>query len=339
MRCYSRSVNTGCVGTQGCILALLPMAVVLVGTVLPGCDAMQPTEEPVLVVEGFLDSGKPLPQLRLGRTSSLSEPYGGAANAVSDAEVRLDVAGRSIAYRPVPGQPGMYGPVDGNGEIAPARSPFTADVTWGTQHATASGTVPPPIRIEGVSVHVTDKPIKAVQLDSVLLDPSRLDTLRLDSTLTAAGVAYIYPVEVTLTWSVDFEETGADSAYWVRTQLKPPDAVTSDRINIFLRPEQIQRERGVARGEGGLKQWTGVYAVPVSSKDAILPPHRVRIALLRSGSDYARYASSRDAPERREPISNVEGGIGIVSGISVDSLFLEVRGNEQFAINDWNSAI
>ncbi|HET6568287.1 MAG TPA: DUF4249 family protein, partial [Rhodothermales bacterium] len=294
---------------------------------LYGCDAVQPTEDPVLVVEAFLDAGKPLPRVRLGQTTPLSQPYQGTGTAVSDAEVRLSLGGREVVYRPVLGQPGVYEPAAPSGELVPPRVPFTIDVRWGAQHATASGVTPPLIRIVDVSVSVTDEPIKAVQLDSLVLDPARLDTLRLDSTITAAGLTYIYPVAVTVKWQVDFNEMGADSVYWVRTQLKPPASVTSDRINFFLRPEQIQPERKVARDSSGRKRWTGIYAVPVASEDAPLPPHRLRVALLRSNGDYARYASSRDAPERREPISNVEGAIGIVSGISVDSLIVEVGPN------------
>ena len=51
----------------------------------------------------------------------------------------------------------------------------------------------------------------------------------------------------------------------------------------------------------------------------------MKVSLLRSGPDYARFASSRDAPERREPVSNVRGALGIVAGISVDSLLLNVH--------------
>lgn len=307
--------------------AILSAIVVLAPMFLYACDAVQPTEDPVLVVEAFLDAGKPLPRLRLGQTTPMSKPYGGAGAAVTDAEVRLHVAGEALVYRPVVGHPGEYEPVASGDEVATPRSPFEMDVRWGSQHATGSGMIPPPIRITNVSVSVTDKPIQAVQLDSLVLDPARLDTLRLDSTLTAAGLTYIYPVRVTVEWQVDFDETGADSAYWVRTQLKPPASVTSDQINFFLRPEQIQPERRVARGSSGLKRWIGIYAVPVASEDAPLPHHRLRVALLRSDSDYARYASSRNAPERREPISNVKGAIGIISGISVDSLTVDVRPN------------
>ena len=58
--------------------------------------------------------------------------------------------------------------------------------------------------------------------------------------------------------------------------------------------------------------------------DAPLPAHHLKASLIRSGADYARFASSRDAPERREPITNVEGGLGIVAGVSVDSLVVAV---------------
>lgn len=308
-------------------IARCVLAACLLGTVgvLAACDTVEPTEGPVLVLEGFLDTGKPLPNIRLRQTKPIAQLYAdNGGTAVSDASVNLSIGGEAVTYRPVSGSPGEYEPVAGAVETVPERSPFSIAVQWYEQLATSSGYIPPAIQIDHVDVNVAEKPVKAVLLDSLLFDPSRIDSLRLDSLGT--GQTFVYPVEVTVHWTTEFAEAGADSAYWVRTQLKPPDSISSERINFFLRPEQIQRERRIPRDAAFRRKWTGVYAVPVTSEEDPLPAHQLRIGLIRSGRDYARFASSRDAPDRREPISNVKGGIGIVSGISLDTLIVEVVG-------------
>jgi hypothetical protein len=105
--------------------------------------------------------------------------------------------------------------------------------------------------------------------------------------------------------------------------LRPYLPVSLD--DFFFKPEQIFREQEAAKRPGLRRAWTGVYAVPVAAEDAPLPPHTLRVALIRSGQDYARYASSRDDPQRRDPTSNVAGGVGILAGISVDSLRIQVE--------------
>jgi len=303
---------------RGLVASLLCVASVLVS-----CDTVEPTEGPVLVLEGFLDTGKPLPNIKLRQTKPLSELYAdGVDSVVPDATVNLVLGGETVSYHPVPGRPGEYEPLTSGVDVVPERVPFSIEVQWHEQRATASGYIPPAIQIDHVEVKAAEKPVKAVLLDSLLFDPSRVDSIRLDSLGT--GQTFVYPIEVTVHWTTEFSETGADSAYWVRTQLKPPDAISSERINFFLRPEQIQRERTMPRDTAFRRKWTGVYAVPVSSEEDPLPAHRLRVGLIRSGRDYARFASSRDAPDRREPISNVRGGIGIVSGVSVDTLTVEV---------------
>ena len=49
------------------------------------------------------------------------------------------------------------------------------------------------------------------------------------------------------------------------------------------------------------------------------------MAIIRSGQDYARFVSGRDDPERREPASNLDGAVGIFTGLSVDSLRVQVE--------------
>jgi hypothetical protein len=50
----------------------------------------------------------------------------------------------------------------------------------------------------------------------------------------------------------------------------------------------------------------------------------MRVSLVRSNASYAAFASSRRDPDRREPISNVRGAVGIAAGVAVDSVRITV---------------
>jgi hypothetical protein len=307
-------------------------ALLLVAALLAweGCDSVTPEEGALLVVEGFVDAGKPLPALRLRQTRSLDQPYPfDAGTAVADAEVVLTFDGVRTPYRPDAAQPGRYLPASQpdallSANVAPGAF-LTLDARWRTQQATAESRVPPPIRLDSVRVTVPEEPVDGIILDSLFIDPVQLDSLQLDSLRTGAVQGLVYLVEVTLSWTVAFEEVGPDSAYWIRAQLRPflPTRPVFD--DFFFKPEQILSERSVTREDAGRRSWTGVYAVPVEQRDEPLPPHPLRVAIIRSGQDYARYASSRDDPERREPVSNVHGGVGIFAGLSIDSLRVQVE--------------
>lgn len=299
------------IGPLGCglLLGLLTLA-------LGRCDTVEPVEDERVVIEAFFDAGRPLPPLTLRRTGPLSAPYlPGEATAITDAGVVLELDGQTIPYRPDPEHPGRYVPAGGPA-VVPPRAGFALTVQWAHQVARATGTIPPPVALDTVEVYVPERPVQAVLLDSLFLG--------VDSLNVGAREGFIYPVEVTLRWHVDFDEIGPDSLYWVETRLQPRTVFSSALIDFFLLPEEILRERTLPCDGQGRRVWTGVYAVPVEAEDVPLPLHDLRVALLRSGQDYARFATTRDAPERREPRSNVTGGLGIAAGISVDSLRLRL---------------
>lgn len=290
------------------------------------CDTVMPEERDLLVVEAFVDAGEGLPSVRLWQTRSLGEAYAfDGTTAVPDAAVALVLNGERVAYQPVPGQPGCYRPAGATMQRVPPRASLVFEATWREQQAQAESFVPPEVTLDSVRVEVPDEPVDGIILDSLFIDPALVDSLQFDSLRTGAQRGLVYLVEVTLWWNVDFAEVNADSLYWIRTQLKPSlsDRPTFD--DFFFRPEQIARERTLGRGSAGQHTWTGVYAVPVPQRETPLPPHDLRVAIIRSGQDYASYAASRTDPERREPLSNVQGALGIVAGLSVDSLRIRVE--------------
>lgn len=277
------------------------------------CDLMEPTEERQLVVEAFFVSEEPLGPIMLRTTRPLAASEADDTAAATGAEVTLELDGQHVTYRPVDGAPGRYAP-DTSVTVATGDS-FTLTARWEGQTATASGTVPRPIVIEETQVAVPDTPVEAILVDS----------LRRDSLDIPAEQGFIYPIEVTVSWAADFPEVGPDSAYWMRTQLRPYESVESGSrvVNFFLQPEEVFRERAVHRS-GDRRQWTGVYAVPVEEEDEPLPSHELRVALIRGDSAYAAFATSRSDPERREPISNVRGAVGIATAIALDSVRVQV---------------
>ncbi|MFQ5568384.1 MAG: hypothetical protein ACE5G0_01840 [Rhodothermales bacterium] len=290
------------------------------------CDTVAPQEDALLVVEAFVDAEKPLPAIRLWQTRPLDQPYPfDEGTAIAGAEMAVMVDAQRMTYQPVDGRPGFYEPAQQGAQPVPSRALLAFEAEWSDQRATATSVVPPALVLDDVAVHVPDEPVDGIILDSLFFDPVKLDSLQLDSLKTGAEQGLVYLVEVTLRWTVDFPEVGADSAYWIRTQLKPllPSRPTFD--DFFFRPEQIRRERSTDRDDRGRRTWTGVYAVPVETRETPLPAHALRVSIVRCNQDYARFVSSRDNPERREPVSNVQGAIGIFVGLSVDSVRVQVE--------------
>lgn len=267
---------------------------------LAACDVTEPEPER-LVVEAFVETGEELPTVTVRRTAALDDPD--AAPPVAGADVTLGIGGEAVRYLPVPGAAGTYAPQVSR--TAEAGGAFTLDVTWQGQRAAASSRLPVSIALDSVRVTPSASPVEAVFADSLGLE-------------VREGV--IYPVTVTLFWTAPEPDTA-----WVRARLRPPASFPSAIVDFVLNTDETQREAEYAEEEGSpVRRWSGTYAVPVASLDDPLPPHALDVFVLRSGTDYARYALSRTDPGRREPIGNVEGGIGIVVGVAVDGRTVQV---------------
>ena len=159
-------------------------------------------------------------------------------------------------------------------------------------------------------MEVPEAPVQAV----------RVDSLRRDSLDIPAERGYLYPVDVSLTWPNGTGPERADTTHWVRPQLNPDTTESSSRfINFFLEPVDVRREDQF-RTQNGQRAWRGVYAVPVEDSTSAFPGHDLTATLTRGDTAFAAFARSRDDPERREPISNVEGGLGVATAVAIDSL-------------------
>ena len=297
---------------RGCSFSLLlRRAGVLLGAVglllvLARCDwSTEPVEEQSLVVEAFLETNRPLPALTLRQTQSLSSADS-LGEPATEAEVSLVLGDRTVPYTESRSKPGRYVPTTDT--VASPQTPWTLTVHWHGTTARAEGLTPPPIEVQEVCVDVPDTPVRAVQVDS----------LRRDSLDIPADQGYLYPIDVTVQWADPPPATG--TRYWVRTQLRPDASpFPSEVVEFFLEPAKIQREDRFARRTDA-RQWKGVYAVPVDSSDAPLPEHDLTTALVRGDTAFASFAQTRTDPDRREPLSNVEGALGVALGVSVDSL-------------------
>jgi len=277
---------------------------------LARCDwTTEPVEQQSFVVEAFLETGQSPPAVLLRRTRPLRASGDSSADVASGGQVDLSVGGQSVAYEEARRAPGRYVPAGEPGRIPP-RTSWQLRVQWNGTAARAQGVTPPPIGIAEVCAEVPDEPVRAVQVDSV----------RRDSLDIPADQGYLYPIEVRVQWRPLSASGHPDSTYWVRAQLQPDAApFPSEVVDFFLEPAEIRREDQFAKTEGRL-QWKGVYAVPVDSSDAPLPPHNLTTSLVRGDTAFASFAQTRTDPDRREPLSNVDGALGVALGVSVDSL-------------------
>lgn len=266
------------------------------------CDATEP-EPPQLVVESFVETGRTLPVFTLRRTASLDAPDG--APPVDDAVVTLVLDEDTVRYAPIAGQPGRYAPQQTR--TAEPGAVLAFDVTALGQRATASSLLPASILLDSVRVVPAAAPVEAVFADSLGLEVRE---------------GFLYPVDVTLYWTAAATDANADSS-WIRARLRPPAAFPSAVVDFVLQTDVTRREADLATGPT-VRRWRGVYAVPVEASTDPLPPHALDVVLLRSGPDYARYVLSRTDPDRREPVGNVRGGLGIAVGLALDRQTLAV---------------
>ncbi len=277
--------------------------------VLGRCDLADPVERQSLVVQAFPETGRSLPKITLRQTRPLNRPGDRQARAARGATVELVLDGQTIPYEESAQRPGQYRPVSEVGEV-PARVPWRLVVRWQEEVARAQGTTPPPIDLSRVCVDVPSAPVQAVDVDSV----------RRDSLDIPAEQSYIYPVDVSLRWPTDQLAVGEDTTNWVRPRLSPDTTESSSRVvNFFLEPVDVRREDQF-RMRDGRRTWAGVYAVPVEDSASAFPRHTLTVTLTRGDTSFADFARSRDDPERRDPVSNVDGGLGIATAVAIDSL-------------------
>lgn len=269
--------------------------VLLTALLLAGCDATAPRTD-VLVVEAFPETGRPLPPILVSRTSALDGPDEG--RGVADAAVQVWVDGRAIAYVADAARPGRYVPA--GSEVLGPGARFAVEVQAGTDVATAATVLPPAVALTDVDAEV-GAPVEAV-------------IIGLSGTVREG---HAYPITVRLAWDA---AAAADSLRWVRLQLSPRTDAPGNVLDLLQQLGEVTHEDSlhVAGGATGARAWTGSYAMP--QQFGAYEEHATRVAILRGGADYARYARSRDTPGTREPIGNVVGGLGIVAGVSLDTL-------------------
>ena len=273
---------------------------------LTRCDwTTEPTDQQSLVVESFLRTGGSLPTVQLRQTRPLNPPDT-LVDPATGAEVTMLLGKETISYTEE--ADGQYEP-DMDRVVAP-RTSWRLVVRWNGRTAQARGVTPPPIRLTEVCVDVPKAPSRAIQVDS----------LRRDSLDIPADQGYLYPIEVTVRWEGRSLETDDGTPYWVRAQLRPDASpFPSEVVEFFLQPAEVQREDQFDQPTDRT-QWKGVYAVPVDSSDDPLPPHDLTTALVRGDTSFASFAQTRTDPDRREPISNVDGALGVALAVAVDSV-------------------
>ena len=277
-----------------------------------GCDLTEFDSTESVVVEAFVETGRPLPPVYVRAVQGVGDT---TASGLSTATVRLVREGTSVAYAPHPDTPGRYDPV-GAPDTVEAGTSFTITVQHDDGTAQGQGRTPRPIQLDSVVTTAPDEPVEAV----------RVDSLRRDSLDIPATTNFIYPIDVEAYWTAPDTDTS-----WVRTSLRPENQPFTPRIvDFFIQPEAVFQEREArpetdppAMGDA-VRRWQGVYAIPVEEATDPLPSHRLVVWIARGDAEYASFMAERDDPDRREPPSNVEGGLGIITGVAMDSVEVEV---------------
>lgn len=289
---------------------------------IQACDTVQPEKTGLLVVEAYFNADRSLPRVSVHQSSPIDASLAEVKYPVSDANVVVTHNGTVIPYMPVGDSAGTYRPELGKDVVLRALDSIDLLVTREEQRVDGSGRIPPAISITDVNFIAPERAIEAVLIDSLNLG---IDSLNV---AIIASEGYIFPVEVEVSWNVP-EGTLTMDDFWIQTRLDPIQKFSSSLLDFFLLSKQVLPEDDIVVTTdpilGRIRRWTGIYAVPVPGPDDILPPHELKISLLRSGQDYARLATTSDAPDRRSPAGNVRGGIGFVGGISVDSLRIPIQ--------------
>ncbi len=289
---------------------IFPLVLVLISLVA-GCDAVSPSYDRSLVVEAWFDTAAPMPPVRISTTRSLTDALI-PEPAPAGTQLKVVIDDRIIAYERNPDAPLWFLPVDSGGVPATEGALFDVRVEAPETSLRASGVMPPKVTLQDIRVSAPDRPISAVLIDSLNVG---LDSLNL---AVNATTGYIYPVQVSLTW----EDDSFDG--WMETRLQPENAFSSSLIDFFLLPSEVFTESSAQNLDNGSLQWEGVYAVPVGSPDSPLPAHSLRVVLRRGDDRFARFITSTEAPDRREPVMNVNGGLGFIGGVSTDSIRVDV---------------
>ena len=279
-----------------------------------GCDSVEPSEDNIMVVEGFFDAGGPLPFITITKAQSLDQPSTIAPTYIQDASLRIFLDNREIIYAPSDQVQGAYAPISNTISNVPPNSQFRAEIEWQSQRASTQDIIPTPISIDSVSVLVPSKPVAAVLVD----------TLRLDNPNVGARKGYIYLIEVTISWTANTNQDATEAPYWIETRLIPHIDFSSTVLDVFLLTEEVKLENDHVSTGTLQRSWSGVYAVPTPDSLSPPPSHNLTVQLIRSSKAYADFASSRNNPERREPVSNIDGAIGVLAGIARDALEFEV---------------
>ncbi len=282
------------------------------------CDAFQPESPSLPVVEAFVMSGRPMPEITLRRTGSITDRYeSNTSTALMGAQMQLKISDQVIPYSVSPS--GTYLPEQT--VIAMPGATLELELQWNSQLIYANDQVPDPIALDSVDISVSDQPLQSLVLESVFIDPTLLDSLGIQALGTGARRELVYIVEATLYWT---EHASESDHQWIRTQLRPNLDQTRRLFNYFFSPETLQLERNIRVNSKGQSVWSGAYAVPIENETDPIPEHTLRVSIIRSYQAYADFISGSSNPSEREPPTNIRGGRGVFVALALDTLLINI---------------
>ena len=130
--------------------------------VVSGCDSVEPTEDNLLVVQGFLNAGAPLPEVTITKAFPLDQHTGANPLGVRDASLVLYINEEPVPYGLSDEQPGIYTPLTNQFDVVPPNAHFRAEIEWLSNKVSTEDFIPPPIAIDSVRIEIPPQPVAAV---------------------------------------------------------------------------------------------------------------------------------------------------------------------------------
>lgn len=273
------------------------VAIVMTGAALilfGGCTDESPliSEEELIVVWAFLYAGEPVTDIKLTATLPLNVDTG-EASPINNALVTLIKDGQRYECELTPGDSGYY-QYGGTGLIIETGDEFTIEIEHGDQFVTATTSVP-------------EKPISVAISSSIMEVPDFSEFGRGRSAFQQWRESGNN--DIIVTWNNE------DELWYYVTLLNIDEDPNPEPVNIFGR--EILRS----------------FIFPPLNDDT----YRIRLPLIthlglhritvyKVNQEYVDLYESREQDSRdlNEPLTNIEGGLGVFAAFNSESVVLEV---------------
>ena len=264
--------------------------------IMSGCTEDSPTipQSDLIVVRGYIYAGEPVDDIQLTSTLPLGSEET-QAPPINDAQVSLIKAGQQYDLVSSAGDSGYYH-YDGNDLKVETSDLFKIQVKYEDQNIFGTSEVPEApkdVTISGSTLKFPDfETMKELRMQGVSMDSIRKTMMLI------------------VNWQQE-----EDALYYVLVENVEKDPVAFEPQ--FGKPPREFISQPTARGEFTVNAMMMTH----------LGKHIVKV--FRVNQEYADLYQSRnqDSRDLNEPLTNIEGGLGVFSAFNCDSLFFDFEGD------------